>query len=74
MLGNMANEEIRVEEVDHKYVLSAEDYAEARRGALYLSDSDAMLLYCVWCTDEDLRMAPMFGFLSTCDTTPMNNI
>jgi hypothetical protein len=43
----MANEEIRVEEVDHNYVFSAEDYAEARRGALLL----AMLLNCAWCTE-----------------------
>jgi hypothetical protein len=25
-------------------------------GALYLPDSDAMLLYCAWCTDEELWM------------------
>jgi hypothetical protein len=69
MLVKMANEEIRVEEVDRNYVLSAEDCAEARRGALDLPDSDAMLLYCAWCTYEELHMATMFGFLFTCDTT-----
>jgi hypothetical protein len=74
MLVKMENEEIRAEEVDHNYVLSAEYYAEARHGALYLPDSDAMLLYCAWCTDEELGMATMFGFLFTCDTTPIANI
>jgi hypothetical protein len=54
MLVKMANEEIRVEEVDHNYVFSAEDYDEVHRGALYLPDFDAMLLYCAWCTDEEL--------------------
>jgi uncharacterized protein involved in tellurium resistance len=46
MLVKMANEEIRVEEVDNNYVFSAENYDEAGRGALYLPDSDAMLLSC----------------------------
>jgi hypothetical protein len=70
----MANKEIRGEEVDHNYVFSAEYYAEARCGALYLPDSDEILLYCAWCTYEERRMATMFGFLFTYDTTPMTNI
>jgi hypothetical protein len=68
------NKEIRMEEAGHKCVLSAEDYDEARPGALYLPDSDAMLLYCACCTDEELRMATVFSFFFTCDTTPMKNI
>jgi hypothetical protein len=74
MLVKMANEENRVEEVDHNYVFSAEDYAEAHHCALYLPDSDAILLYCAWCIDKELRMATMFGFLFTCDTPLMINI
>jgi hypothetical protein len=74
VLVKIANEEIRVEEVDHDYVFSTEDYAKAHCGALYLPDYYVMLLYCAWCTDEELWMATMFGFLFTCDTTPMMNI
>jgi hypothetical protein len=33
-----------------------------------------MLLYVAWCTNEELRMATMFGFVWTLDATPMKNI
>jgi hypothetical protein len=33
-----------------------------------------MLLYVAWCTNEELRMATMFGFFLTLDATPMTNI
>jgi hypothetical protein len=33
-----------------------------------------MSLYVAWCTNEELRMATMFGFVWTLDTTPMMNI
>jgi hypothetical protein len=74
MLVKMANEDIRVKEVDHNYVFSAENYAEASHGALYLPDSDEMLLFFACCTYDELHMATMFGFLFTCDTTLMMNI
>jgi hypothetical protein len=51
-----------------------DDYAQTRRHALYLPDSDAMLLYVVWCTNEELRMATTFGSFWNLDTTPMMNI
>jgi hypothetical protein len=33
-----------------------------------------MLLYVAWCTNEELHMATMFGFVWTLDTIPMKNI
>jgi hypothetical protein len=70
----MANKEASVEELVFDREYTVDDYAEARRHALYLPDSDAMLLYVAWCTNEYLRMATMFGSFWTLDTTPMTNI
>jgi hypothetical protein len=74
LLMKMANKEASVEELvfDKEYTVDA--YAQARRHALYLPDSDAMLLYVAWCTNEELRMATIFGSFWTLDTTPMTNI
>jgi hypothetical protein len=33
-----------------------------------------MLLHVEWCTNEEICMATMFGFVWTLDTTPMTNI
>jgi hypothetical protein len=71
----MSNKEAIAEERVFHRECTLDDYAEARRHALYLPDSDAMLLYVAWCANEELRMATMFVFLcGTLDTTPMMNI
>jgi hypothetical protein len=70
----MSNKEATAEELVFHREYTLDDYAEARRHALYLPDYDAMLLYIAWCTNEKLRMATMFGFFLTLDTTPMTNI
>jgi hypothetical protein len=70
----MPNKEATAEELVFHREYTLDDYAEARRHALYLPDFDAMLLYDAWCTNEELHMATMFGFVWTLDTTPMTNI
>jgi hypothetical protein len=74
LMMKMSNKEATAEELVFHREYTLDDYAEARRHALYLPDSDAMLLYVAWCTNEELRMATMFGFVWTLDTTPMMNI
>jgi hypothetical protein len=69
----MSNKEATSEELVFGQEYTVDDYAQARHRALYLPDSDAMLLYVAWCTNEELRMDAMFGFF-TLDTTPMMNI
>jgi hypothetical protein len=59
----MSNKEAIPEELVFHREYNLADYAEAWRHALYLPDSDAMLLYVAWCTNEELRMATMFVFL-----------
>jgi hypothetical protein len=73
LLMKMSNKEASVEELvfDREYTVG--DYAQARHHALYLPDSDAMLLYVAWCTNEELWVATMFGSFWTLDTTPMTN-
>jgi hypothetical protein len=74
LLMKMSNKEASVEELVFDREYTVEKYAEARHHALYLPYSDAMLLYVAWCTNEELRMATMFGSFWTLDTTPMMNI
>jgi hypothetical protein len=74
LLIKMANKEASMEELVFDREYTVDDYAQARRHALYLPDSDAMLLYVAWCTNEELRMATMFGSVWTLDTTPMTDI
>jgi hypothetical protein len=74
LLMKMSNKEAFVEELvfDREYTLY--DYSQASHHALYLLDSDAMLLYVAWRTNEELWMTTMFGSFWTLDTTPMTNI
>jgi hypothetical protein len=58
----MSNKEATAEELVFRREYTLDNYAEARRHALYLPDSDAMLLYFAWCTNEELCMATMLGF------------
>jgi hypothetical protein len=74
LLMKMANKEASVEELIFDREYTVDDYAQARRHALYLPDSDAMLLYVAWCTNKELRMATTFGSFWTLNTTPMTNI
>jgi hypothetical protein len=74
LLMQMSNKEASVEELVFDREYTVDDYAQTRRHALYLPESDAMLLYVAWCTKEELRMATMFGSFWTLDTTPMTNI
>jgi hypothetical protein len=64
----MSNKEVSMEELIFDREYTVDDYAQSRRDALYLPDSDAMLLYVAWC------MTTMFGTFWTLDTTPMKNI
>jgi hypothetical protein len=73
LLLKMSNKEASVEELVFDREYTVDDYAQARRHALYLPDSDAMLLYVAWCTNKELRMAIMCGSFWTLDTTPMTN-
>jgi hypothetical protein len=74
LLMKMSNKEASMKELVFDREYTVDDYAQARRHALYLPDSDAMLLYVAWCTDKELCMATMFGSFWTIDTTPMMNI
>jgi hypothetical protein len=51
LLMKMSNKEAPVEELVFDREYTAGDYAQACRNALYLPDSDAMLLYVAWCTN-----------------------
>jgi hypothetical protein len=62
LLMTMTNKETKVEEFVFEREYTVDDYAEARHHALYLPDSDAMLLYVTWCTNEELPMANLFSF------------
>jgi hypothetical protein len=74
LLTMMSNKEASMEELVFDRDYTVDDYAQAHRHALYLPDSEAILLYGVWCTNEELQMATMFGSFWTLDTTPMTNI
>jgi hypothetical protein len=74
LLMKMANKEEYVEELVFDREYTVDDYDQARRHVLYLPDSDAMLLYVAWCTNEEFQVAAMFGSFWTLDTTPMTNI
>jgi hypothetical protein len=74
LMMKMSNKEATAEELVFHREYTLDDYAEARQHALYLPDSDVMLLYIAWCTNEELRMTTMFGFVWTLYTTPMVNI
>jgi hypothetical protein len=59
----MSNKEATAEEFVFNREYTVDDYVEACHHALYLPDSDDMILYVVWCTNKELWMATMFGFL-----------
>jgi hypothetical protein len=71
LLMKMSNKDASVEELIFDREYTVDDYAQAHHHALYLSDSDAMLLYVAWCTKEELRMATMFDSFWNLDTTPI---
>jgi hypothetical protein len=48
LLMKMANKEVSVEELVFDREYTVDNYAQAQRHALYLPDSDAMLLYVAW--------------------------
>jgi hypothetical protein len=54
--------------------MSAEQYAKARREALYLPESDCILLHAAWITSKELRNTIMFLELLAVDTTGDTNI
>jgi hypothetical protein len=54
--------------------ISAEQYATARRKALYLPEYDCLLLYATWITNKELRNTIMFPELLAVDTTGDTNI
>jgi hypothetical protein len=54
--------------------ISAEQYATARRKALYLPESDCLLLYAAWTINKELRNTIMFPELLASDTTGDTNI
>jgi hypothetical protein len=70
LLTKMANKEASVEELIFDRDYTVDYYAQARRHAIYLPDSEAMLLYVAWCTTEELQVATMFGSFWTLNTTP----
>jgi hypothetical protein len=74
LLMKMSNKEASVEDLVFDREYTVDDYAQARRHALYLPDYYAMLLYVTWCTNEELWMATMLGYVWTLDNTPMTNI
>jgi hypothetical protein len=49
--------------------MSAEQCAIARRKAIYLPESDCILLYAAWITKKDLRNTMLFPELLDVDTT-----
>jgi hypothetical protein len=53
---------------------SAEQYAKARREAIYLPESDCILLYAACITNKELRDTIMFPELLAVDTTGYTNI
>jgi hypothetical protein len=70
----MSHKEASLEELVFDREYTVDDYAQARRHALYLPGSHAMLFYVSWCTNEELRMATMFDSFWTLDNTPKMNI
>jgi hypothetical protein len=54
--------------------MSADQYAKARREALYLPESDCLLLYAAWITNKELQKTIMFPKLLTVETTGDTNI
>jgi hypothetical protein len=62
LMMKMSNKEATTEELVFHREYTLDDYTEARRYSLYLPDSDAMLLYVAWCTNQELHIATMFGF------------
>jgi hypothetical protein len=54
--------------------MSAEQYAIAHRKALYLPESDCMLLYAAWITNKELRNTIMYPELLDVDKTGDTNI
>jgi hypothetical protein len=54
--------------------ISAEQYAIACRKALYLPESDCMLLYAAWITNKELRNTIMYPEFLAVDTTGDTNI
>jgi hypothetical protein len=54
--------------------MSAEQYAIAHRKALYLPESDCLLLYAAWITNKEIRNKIMYPQLLAVDTTRDTNI
>jgi hypothetical protein len=54
--------------------MSAEQYVIARRKAMYLPESECILLYVAWITNKDLRNTIIFPELLAVDTTGGTNI
>jgi hypothetical protein len=54
--------------------MSAEQYAIARRKALYLPESDSLLLYAACITNKELQNTIMYPELLAADTTRDTNI
>jgi hypothetical protein len=65
---------IQVVETEMIPQMSAEQYAISRRKALYLPESDWMLLYAAWITNKELRNMIMYPELLAVDTTGDINI
>jgi hypothetical protein len=63
LMMKMSNKEATAEELVFHREYTLDDYAEAQRHALYLPDYDAMILYVAWCTNKELCMDTMFGFV-----------
>jgi hypothetical protein len=61
LLMKISNKEASMEELVFDREYTVDDYAQARHNALYLPDSDAMILYVAWCTNEDLQVATVIG-------------
>jgi hypothetical protein len=54
--------------------MSAEQYAIARRKALYLQESECMLVYAAWITNKELCNKIMYPEFLAADTTGDTNI
>jgi hypothetical protein len=54
--------------------MSADQCATARRKALYLPESDCLLLYAAWITNKELQNTFLFPELLAVDTTGDTNI
>jgi hypothetical protein len=72
----VATKDCNSQVVENEMILqiSAEQYATARRKALYLPEYDCLLLYAAWITNKELRNTIMLPELLAVDTTGGINI